>query len=52
MKTMVFFCRKSRGRPFRVDGSDPTLTKYRACAQKLAAAQGGEMTEMVMDILT
>ena len=34
----VFFCQKLRDRPFRVDGSDPTLTKYHACAQKLAAS--------------
>ena len=39
VKTCVFYCRKWRDRPFRVDGSAPTLTKYRACAQKLSATQ-------------
>ena len=37
-KTLVFFCRKWRDRPFRVDGSDATLTISAACAQKLIAA--------------
>ena len=34
----VCFCRKWCARPFRVDGSDPTLTMSAACAQKLAVA--------------
>ncbi len=38
-KTIVRFCRKWIHRPFRVDGSDPILTKYRACAQKLSTAR-------------
>ncbi len=35
VKTIVFYQRKSRDRPFRVHGSDPTLTISAACAQKL-----------------
>ena len=41
-KTIVFFCRKWRDRPFRVDGSDPTLTISAACAQKCADAYPGQ----------
>ena len=37
-KTITFFCRKWRDRPFRVDGSDATLTISAACTQKLIAA--------------
>ena len=36
LKTIVFYRRKWRERPFRVDGSDLTLTISAACAQKLA----------------
>ena len=32
----MFFCQKFHHRPFRVDGSDATLTKSAAGAQKLA----------------
>ena len=32
----MFFCKSSHAGPFRVDGSDLTLTISAACAQKLA----------------
>ena len=39
-KSIQFYIVRVRDRPFRVDGSDPTLTDYRACAQKLAGNWG------------
>ena len=49
-KTVVFYCRKWRDRPFHVHGSAVTLTKSAACAQKLAGDRGD--AESLMDILT
>ena len=37
VKTNMFFYENLRARPFHVDRSDPTLTKFEACAQKLAS---------------
>ena len=41
-KTCMFFHGKLRGRPFRVGGSAPTLTKSAACAQKLRRGPSGD----------
>ena len=40
LKTIEFYRRKWRARPFRVDGSDPTLTMSATCAQKFAGELG------------
>ena len=51
-KHVSFFCRKWRERAFPVHGSDLTLTKSAACAQKLAGDRGDRASGTLMDILT
>ena len=41
-KTIVFYSKNGAREPFRVDGSDVTLTVPAACAQKLAATHPGQ----------